>query len=165
MPENPAIRNQLSKAGLVCGQHPAFVPTSVSSELREASQMYLRFLASHCDVATVALSTDATRPATEVQPQAATVTPQSIVQEMFPNAPKKAKNGECFRSLTPRMSIYMVVEKCGRPDEEIGSGVYIFVYHLQDGSTVAIGTSSLSRIDHVAYIDASGKSASLLSGK
>jgi hypothetical protein len=156
---------RLSKAELVCGQHPAFVPTSASGELREASQMYLRFLASHCDVVTVAPSTDATRPETEVQPQAATVTPQSIVQEMFPNAPKKVKNGECFRSLTPRMSIYKAAEKCGRPDEEIGSGVYIFVYHLQDGSTIAIGTSSLNRIDHVAYTDASGKSASLLSGK
>ena len=164
LPENPAIRDRLGKAELVCGQHPAFVPTSVSGELREASQVYLRFLASHCDVATVALSTDATRPATEAQPPAAKVTPQSIVQEMFPNAPKKAKNGEYFRSFTPRMSIYMVVEKCGRPDEEIGSGLYIFVYHLQDGSTVAIGTSSLNKIDHVAYTDSSGKSASLLSG-
>jgi hypothetical protein len=51
MPDNPAIRNHLGKAELVCGQHPAFIPISVSGEQREASQMYLRFLASHCDAA------------------------------------------------------------------------------------------------------------------
>ena len=164
IPGDPAIRNQLGKAELVCGQHPAFIPISVSGELREASQMYLRFLVSHCDTATVAPSSEATG-ATEVRSQAVALTPQSIFQEMFPNAPKKTDSSECFRSLTPRMSIYMVVEKCGRPDEEVGSGIAIFVYHLRDGSTVAIGTPDLNRIDHVTYTDASGKRASLLSAK
>jgi hypothetical protein len=50
VPEEPAVRNQLGKAELVCGQHPAFIPTSVSGESREASQKYLRFLVSHCEV-------------------------------------------------------------------------------------------------------------------
>ena len=70
------------------------------------------------------------------------LTPQSMLEQMFPNAPKKADTVDCFRSLTPNMSIYMVVEKCGRADEETGSGLYIFVWHLRDGSTVAIGTPS-----------------------
>jgi hypothetical protein len=96
---------------------------------------------------------------------ASTSPDRKFLQEMLRNAPQKAKNGDCFRGLTPRMSIYAVVEKCGRPDEEVGSGIYIFAYHLQDGSTVAIGTPYLSRIDHVAYSDASGKTTSLLSGK
>ena len=48
VPDN--VRNQMGKAELVCGQHPAFIPTSVSGELREASEMYLQFLASHCEV-------------------------------------------------------------------------------------------------------------------
>lgn len=161
--KNPTIRTQLGKAELVCGQHPAFVPTSVSGELREASKMYLRFLASHCDDANAAAPTEAAGPPT--QPQTAPGTSRSVVQEMFPNAPKKEENGECFRSLTPQMSISMVVEKCGRPDEEIGSGIYIFVYHLQDGSTVSIGTPSLNRIDYVVHTDASGKRTSLLPGK
>jgi hypothetical protein len=158
-PDDPAIRKQLGEAELVCGQHPVFIPTSVSGEQREASQMYLRFLASHCDMSTVTTKTNS------VHAQPPTVTPQSVVEEMFPNAPTKADSSECFRSLTPRMSIYMVVQKCGRPDEETGSGIYIFVYHLRDGSTVAIGTSSLDRIDHVAYTDASRKSYSLLPEK
>jgi hypothetical protein len=46
--EDPAIRNQLTKAEVVCGQHPAFISTSVSAEVRQASELYLRFLASHC---------------------------------------------------------------------------------------------------------------------
>jgi hypothetical protein len=48
LPENPAIRKQLERAELVCGQHPAFISTSVSAEVRQASELYLRFLASHC---------------------------------------------------------------------------------------------------------------------
>jgi len=50
LPDEPGVRNQVGKAKLVCGQHPAFIPTSVSGEPREASEMYLQFLASHCNV-------------------------------------------------------------------------------------------------------------------
>lgn len=99
---------------------------------------------------------------TATQVPASSVTPQSIIQEMFPHAHKKVENVDCFRSLTPQMSIYMAVEKCGRPDEEVGSGLYIFVYHLPDGSTVAMGTANLQRIDHITYKESSGRSVSLL---
>jgi hypothetical protein len=42
--------------------------------------------------------------------------------------------------------MYAVVQKCGRPDEEIGSGMYVFVYHLRDGSMVTISTPDLAKI-------------------
>jgi len=77
-------------------------------------------------------------------------TPQSIVKELFPDAPEKAQSAECFRSLNPEMSIYAVVQKCSRPDEEIGSGLYVFVYHLRSGSTVTISTPDLAKI--VRYV-------------
>ena len=93
------------------------------------------------------------------------VTSQSVFKDLFPNAAAKAQNAECFRSLTPEMSMYAVVQKCGRPDEEIGSGVYIFVYHLHDGYTVSIGTPYLTRIDHVGFTDPSGRTSSLLERK
>jgi len=93
------------------------------------------------------------------------VTSQSIFKDLFPNAAAKEQNAECFRSLTPEMSMYAVVQKCGRPDEEIGSGVYIFVYHLHDGSTVSIGTPYLTRIDHVSFTDPLGRTSSLLERK
>jgi len=82
---------------------------------------------------------------------------------MFPNAPQKTQSVECFRSLTPEMSIYLVVQKCGRPDEEVGSGIAIFRYHLRDGSTVAISAMYLPKIDGVIYTDPSGKRSSILS--
>ncbi len=49
MPTDPNLRSQLGQPELVCGQHPAFIPTSVSGEPREAAQMYLQFLSSHCE--------------------------------------------------------------------------------------------------------------------
>ncbi len=80
------------------------------------------------------------------------VTPQSIVKKLFPNAPEKAQTVECFRSLSPETSMYAVVQKCGRPDEEIGSGMYVFVYHLRDGSMVTISTPDLAKIGrYVSY--------------
>jgi hypothetical protein len=94
-----------------------------------------------------------------------TVTPRGIARAMFPNAPEKTKNVSCFRGLTAAMSMNTVVEKCGRPDEELGSGIYIFVWHLADGSTISIGTPYLDRIADVRFTDASGKASSLLDAK
>lgn len=87
---------------------------------------------------------------------------KSVTEEMFPSAPEKTRNIECFRNLSRGISMEELVQHCGRPDEELGSGVYIFVYHLQDGSTVTLGTPYLKRIDKAAYTDASGKHFSLL---
>jgi len=90
------------------------------------------------------------------------VTPQSITRAMFPSAPEKAQSVECFRGFSDSTSVNAVVQKCGRPDEELGSGVFIFVWHLADGSTVSVDTPYLSRIDYFQYTDGSGKSVSLL---
>jgi hypothetical protein len=92
-------------------------------------------------------------------------TPESIAKAMFPNAPDKTLNIECFRSLTPEMSMYKVVQKCGRPDGEFGSGIYIFVWKLADGSSVSIGTPYLDRIGDVRIADASGRIISLFPKK
>ncbi len=91
--------------------------------------------------------------------------PETIARAMFPNAPEKAQSLACFRALKPEMSMYTVVQKCGRPDEELGSGIYIFVWHLADGSTVSIGTPSLEKIWDIRYTNASGKTSSLLGTK
>jgi hypothetical protein len=88
--------------------------------------------------------------------------PGVIVKTMFPNAPEKTKNVDCFRSLKKGMPVEAVVQKCGRPDEEVGSGIYIFVWNLADGSTVSIGTPSLEKICEVRYTDPNGKISLLL---
>jgi hypothetical protein len=87
---------------------------------------------------------------------------QSVVVQLFPNAPRKADSVACFRSLTHSMAMHYVVNECGRPDEETGSGIYIFVYHLQDHSTVVIGTHNLDKLDRASYTDPSGKQSVLL---
>ena len=48
IPFDTAVRSQLAKSELVCGQHPSFIPTSISGEEREAAEMYVRFLVSQC---------------------------------------------------------------------------------------------------------------------
>jgi hypothetical protein len=48
IPNDPAVGEQLGRSELVCGMHPAFIPTPVSGEEREAAETYLRFLVSRC---------------------------------------------------------------------------------------------------------------------
>ena len=36
-----------------------------------------------------------------------------------------------------------IIGKCGQPDELQGSGIEIYIYHLEDGSIVVIGTPNL----------------------
>lgn len=92
-------------------------------------------------------------------------TPQSILKELFPNAPEKTQDVECFRSITPNMSMYAVVQKCGRPDEEVGSGLYVFVYHLRDGSTAGISTPELDRVAYLTFTNSKGKTSTIIGSK
>jgi len=62
IPFDAAIRGQLAKPELVCGPHPSFIPTSISGEEREAAEMYVRFLLSHCGASV-------TKPATAANTQ------------------------------------------------------------------------------------------------
>lgn len=72
-------------------------------------------------------------------------------QFRIPGAPKTARQVTCFRSLERDSTILDFVRKCGVPDRHTGSGLYIFVYYMEDCSTVAISTSDLERfvIRHV----------------
>ena len=98
----------------------------------------------------------------EATPPQSPVTPQTIPSLIFPNAPEKTQSIDCFRALTAEMSMHAVVQKCGRPDEELGSGFFIFVWHMADGSSIAIGTPSLDKIYDVTYTAPSGKISSFL---
>jgi hypothetical protein len=42
-----------------------------------------------------------------------------------------------------------VVRKCGVPDEHQGSGIYIFLYDMNDGSVVVIGTADLKGLLYI----------------
>ncbi len=84
------------------------------------------------------------------------------MEQMFPNAPQKTKSADCFRAFSHRTSVHQVVQACGRPGEDPCSGLFCFVWHLDDGNTIVIGTPYLERIDRVTLTDKSGKQSSLL---
>ena len=81
---------------------------------------------------------------------------------MLPDAPKAARDIEAFRLLRKTMTMVDVVRKCGLPDEHQGSGIYIFVYCLRDGSMIYIGTADLKSLVYVQHVDKSGKSTPLI---
>jgi len=56
----------------------------------------------------------------------------------IPNAPKTARNIKAFHSINRAMTMTDLVRQCGVPDEHQGSGIYIFIYHLDDGSIVSL---------------------------
>ena len=69
----------------------------------------------------------------------------------------------CFASFTKMTSMKDVVRKCGIPDEHHGSGIYIFLYDMNDGSVVVVGTADLNQLIYVNHI-ADSRSRSLLRG-
>jgi hypothetical protein len=84
---------------------------------------------------------------------------QPISEELrIEGAPPTSRRIEMFRSLTRTMTMADVVRKCGVPDEDQGSGLYVFVYHLEDGSDVVIGTPDLKQLLYVSHRKKSGSS-------
>ena len=80
------------------------------------------------------------------------------MEELFPNAPDRAKDAECFRSLPKQVSMYQVVERCGRPNAEVGSGFMIFEYQFKDGSYILANCgSSPEKVYSLRFIDRRGK--------
>jgi hypothetical protein len=76
------------------------------------------------------------------------------LDQMFPKARAACREFKYFRSIKKTMSMEDVVRQAGVPDELGGSGIAIFIYHLDDGSLVAIGaigpTGPLLYASHIA---------------
>ncbi len=66
-----------------------------------------------------------------------------------------------FRQIEADMSFAEICALVGVPDRDIGSGLYVFVYDLDDGSVVVMGFASLSRVMYVNHVYEGG-SESLL---
>ena len=64
----------------------------------------------------------------------------------IPDAPKTARQVSCFASFENDSTMLDVIRKCGIPDRHAGSGIYIFVYYMDDCSTVTVGTPDLKRL-------------------
>jgi hypothetical protein len=67
-------------------------------------------------------------------------------QFKIPDAPKTARQISCFTSFKKDSTMLDVVKKCGIPDQHTGSGIWIFVYYMNDCSTVMVGTPDLKRL-------------------
>jgi hypothetical protein len=67
-------------------------------------------------------------------------------QFKIPDAPKTARQVSCFASFKKNSTMLDVVRKCGTPDKHAGSGIYIFVYYMNDCSTVTVDTPDLKRL-------------------
>ena len=67
-------------------------------------------------------------------------------QFKVPEAPKTARQVSCFASFKKNSTMLDVVRKCGIPDQHAGSGIYIFVYYMNDCSTVTVSSPDLSRL-------------------
>src|SRR2546423_4184556 len=81
----------------------------------------------------------------------------STEQELAQRIPPTARTVEVFHRIKPQMSMKQVIEICGVPDEDIGSGIHIYVYNLSDGSLVRIGTPDKKRLIYVAHVQPNGK--------
>ena len=86
----------------------------------------------------------------------------AALDAMFPKAPKTVRDLAHFRSLKRTMSMSEVVRQCGEPDELGGSGINIFIYHLDDGSLVAIGAAGTTGpLLYANHIGTTGKASAL----
>lgn len=95
-------------------------------------------------------------------PRYMTDIPQPIPDELkLLVAPKTVRDVNCYTSFATSSGMQDVVRKCGIPDEHQGSGIYIFLYDMSDGSVVAVGTADLKHLMYVNHIQRRG-SRSLL---
>ena len=94
-------------------------------------------------------------------PRYMTDIPQPIPEQVKPpDAPKTARNVECFRSFTNNSTMMNVVTKCWFPIF-IKAVESIFRYDVDDGSLVAIGTADLKNLLYINHIENSRPSSLL----
>jgi hypothetical protein len=68
------------------------------------------------------------------------LTKESFAPDMRPlKIPPTARTIAPFRRIVKGMSMKQVIEIAGLPDRDIGSGIYIYIYNLADGSQIQIG--------------------------
>ena len=85
-------------------------------------------------------------------------TEQALAQQI----PPPARTIEPFGRIEPQMSMKQVIGICGVPDEDIGSGIHIYVYKLSDGSLVRIGTPDKKRLIYVVHVLPNGEARSII---
>ena len=85
-------------------------------------------------------------------------TEQALAQQI----PPTARTIQAFRRIKPKMSMKQVIAICGVADEDVGSGIHIYVYRLSDGSLVRIGTPDKKRLIYVVHVLPNGEARSII---
>ncbi len=81
------------------------------------------------------------------------VTPASLPKAMqLSEFPATIRSISAFRRLPASMSMKQVLQTYGLPDREIGSGIYIYVYNLDDGSQIQISTFDGQQVRSVWHV-------------
>ncbi len=73
-----------------------------------------------------------------------------------------ARKVELFRELKKGMALAQVSEQVGAADKDIGSGIYVLEYRLDDGARVLIGFPGFERLIYVIHEDKAGKAVYLV---
>jgi len=80
--------------------------------------------------------------------------PQRPDEPTTPN-PRTTTQGtrsiESFRFIGSETTMLQVTSKLGNPDRDVGSGLYVYAYRLNDGSDVLIGSADGSSILYVRH--------------
>src|SRR6266704_3706649 len=86
----------------------------------------------------------------------------STEQARAQQIPPTARTIEAFRRIEPQMSMKQVIDICGVPDEDTGSGIHIYVYKLSDRSLVRIGTPDKKRLIYIVHVSPNGEARSII---
>lgn len=82
----------------------------------------------------------------------------SAAQSSHTDAPRSAAGRAphaslaIFSALPADITYPQLIRRAGSPDDDIGSGIYVFRYHLADGSIVFVGTPDRKRLLYVTHV-------------
>jgi hypothetical protein len=70
-----------------------------------------------------------------------------------------------FDAVTIATPIEKILSSFGQPDQDVGSGIHIWAYNLDDGSMVQIGSADGSTILYLDHVFPGGKRTRILPGE
>lgn len=87
----------------------------------------------------------------------------AAIEKALANAPRTSpeRSLEHFRGLKRGSSFADLAAWVGMPDRDIGSGIHVLVYDLQDGTRVLVGTADFQQILYIRHVTRNGKSEEL----
>lgn len=61
-----------------------------------------------------------------------------FVKDPFNGCAKEIARDKVFRQLEREMYLWEICQIVGKPDEDVGSGIYAYVYRMDNGSVVMV---------------------------